>query len=285
MPRYVTTQATDARLEEATLPYCKLCELEDFNRPELWPFLQEVFADVFRDVAAFPARQEHRKLWEIAMAARALTELGVVHDDAEILGVGAGHEATIYWLTTRVRRVFATDLYLEPGSWESDASPTMLIDPGRRAPSHWNPRRLVVQHMNALELRYDEASFEGVFSSSAIEHFGGHEEVLQAAREMHRVLKPGGVAAISTEFRLRGPSPGLPDLLLLDEDELRALVVGAANWQLASELSLEPSARTLATELDHSSVLAGDAPLPYIVLAQGDYAWTSVHLALRKPSP
>jgi hypothetical protein len=32
-------------------------------------------------------------------------------------------------------------------------------------------------------------------------------------------------------------------------------------------------------------VLAGDAPLPYIVLAQGDYAWTSVHLALRKPSP
>jgi ubiquinone/menaquinone biosynthesis C-methylase UbiE len=268
----------------ATLPYCKLCELEDFNRSELWPFLQEVFADVFRDVAAFPARKEHRKLWEIAMAARTLTELGAVHDDAEILGVGAGHEATIYWLTTRVRRVFATDLYLEPGSWESDASPTMLIDPGRSAPSHWNPRRLAVQHMNALELRYDDASFEGVFSSSAIEHFGGHEEVLRAAREMHRVLKPGGVAAISTEFRLRGPSPGLPGVLLLDEDELRALVVGAANWQLASELSLEPSARTLATELDHGGVLAGDAPLPHIVLAHGDYAWTSVHLALRKPS-
>ena len=96
-------------------------------------------------------------------------------------------------------------------------------------------------------------------------------------------MKPGGVAAISTEFRLRGPSPGLPGLLLLDEDELRGLVVGAANWQLASELSLETSARTLATELDHSGVLAGDAPLPHIVLAHGDYAWTSVHLALRKP--
>jgi len=267
------------------LPYCKLCEHEDFNHPELWPFLQEVFADRFRDVAAFPAREEHRKLWEIAMAARTLTELGAVHDDAEILGVGAGHEATIYWLTTRVRRVFATDLYLEPGSWESDASPAMLVDPGQSAPSHWNPRRLAVQHMNALELRYEDASFEGVFSSSAIEHFGGHEEVLRAAREMHRVLKPGGVAAISTEFRLRGPSPGLPGVLLLDEDELRSLVVGAANWQLASELSLETSTRTLATELDHSGVLAGDAPLPHIVLAHGDYAWTSVHLALRKPSP
>jgi ubiquinone/menaquinone biosynthesis C-methylase UbiE len=277
--------AGDPRLGEATLPYCKLCELEDFNRSELWRVLQEVFADVFRDVAAFPARKEHRKLWEIAMAARTLTELGAVHDDAEILGVGAGHEATIYWLTTRVRRVFATDLYLEPGSWESDASPTMLIDPGRSAPSHWKPRRLAVQHMNALELRYEDASFEGVFSSSAIEHFGGHEEVLRAAREMHRVLKPGGVAAISTEFRLRGPSPGLPGVLLLDEDELRGLVVGAANWQLASELSLETSARTLATELDHSGVLAGNAPLPHIVLAHGDYAWTSVHLALRKPSP
>jgi SAM-dependent methyltransferase len=269
----------------AELPHCKLCELEDFNHPELWPFLQEVFADEFRDVAAFPARKEHRKLWEIAMAARTLTELGAVHDDAEILGVGAGHEATIYWLTTRVRRVFATDLYLEPGSWESDASPTMLVDPGRSAPSHWNPRRLVVQHMNALELRYEDASFDGVVSSSAIEHFGGHEEVRRAAREMHRVLKPGGVAAISTEFRLRGPSPGIPGALLLDEDELRELVVGAANWQLVSELSLETSARTSATELDFSGVLAGDAPPPYIVLAQGDHAWTSVHLALRKPSP
>ena len=79
--------------------------------------------------------------------------------------------------------------------------------------------------------------------------------------------------------------PGLPDPLLFDENELRALVVGAANWQLASELSLETSTRTLATELDHSCVLAGDAPLPHIVLAHGDYAWTSVHLAFRKPSP
>ena len=139
--------------------------------------------------------------------------------------------------------------------------------------------------MNALELRYEDASFEGVFSSSAIEHFGRHEEVLRAAREMHRVLKLGGVAAVSTEFRLRGPSPGLPGVLLLDEDELRALVVDAANWQLASELSLDTSARTLATELDHSGVVAGIAPLPHIVLAHGDHAWTSVHLALRKPSP
>ena len=61
--RSEASQATDARLEETALPYCKLCELEDFNRSELWPFLQEVFADVFRDVAAFPARKEHRKLW------------------------------------------------------------------------------------------------------------------------------------------------------------------------------------------------------------------------------
>ena len=74
-------------------------------------------------------------------------------------------------------------------------------------------------------------------------------------------------------------------MLLLDENELHSLIVGAANWQLASELSLETSARTLATERDFNDVLAGDAPLPHIVLSHGDYAWTSVHLALRKPSP
>ena len=44
--------------------------------------------------------------------------------DAEVLGVGAGNEPTVFWLTNHVRRVFATDLYLAEG-WEESASHRM----------------------------------------------------------------------------------------------------------------------------------------------------------------
>src|SRR5204862_4394011 len=106
------------------------------------------------------------------------------------------------------------DLYLEPGDWEQTAATSMLIDPGRHAVIPWNPRRLVVQHMDARELRYEDESFDGIFSSSSIEHFGDHADVERAVSEMFRVLKPGGVLSLSTEFRLAGDGPGLPNVLL-----------------------------------------------------------------------
>ena len=90
----------------------------------------------------------------------------------------------------------------------------MLTDPDLHWPFEWNPRRLVVQHMDALDLRYEDESFDGVFSGSSIEHFGGHAEAERSMDEMFRVLRPGGICAIATEFRLAGPSPGLPGCLL-----------------------------------------------------------------------
>ena len=85
---------------------------------------------------------------------------------AEVLGVGAGNEATCFVLTREVRRVFATDLYLAEG-WEESANSSMLTDPQRHWPDDWNERRLVVQHMNALDLQYEDRSMDAVFSSSS----------------------------------------------------------------------------------------------------------------------
>ena len=72
--------------------------------------------DPGRGRAAFPVGREYRKYWEIAMALRSFRDLGVLRDDAQVLGVGAGHEATIYWLTRHVGRVVATDRYRMPSS-------------------------------------------------------------------------------------------------------------------------------------------------------------------------
>jgi hypothetical protein len=86
---------------------CKLCELEDFSDPELRELIRDVFAsdrEHFGD-SDFPAGREYRKYWEVAMTLRAFRSLGVLRNDARVLGVGAGREATVYWLTRHVGEV------------------------------------------------------------------------------------------------------------------------------------------------------------------------------------
>jgi len=256
----------------------KICELEDFVDPRLQRYATELFP-LEDDAVNFAPGHEHRKAWEIAQAARTLGDLGAIGEHAEVLGVAAGVEATSFWATNHARRVFATDLYFEPGAWENETPRGMLAAPGRYAPCPWNPNRLVVQHMDALELRYEDASFDGVFCTSSIEHFGDHEAVHRAAGEIFRVLKPDGIATISTEYRLEGPGPGLPGTLILDLAEIDELIVRPYAWQLTEPLDTRISKATLATEVPLDD--AGDR-YPHIVLRHGEHLFTSIHLVLRK---
>jgi SAM-dependent methyltransferase len=206
-----------------------------------------------------------------------------VHGGAEVLGVAAGVEETSFWATNHVRRVFATDLYLDSGGWEGDAPSSMLLTPGEHAPCAWNERRLVVQHMNALELHYEDCSFDGAFCTSSLEHLGNEEQMHRALSELWRILKPGGIAALSTEFRLDGPAPGLPGTRIFDAAELDALIVQPFAWELIEPLDLRISGPTLATEMPLADAHPGpDARFPHVVLREGELLFTSIHLTLRK---
>lgn len=260
------------------LGYCKLCEFEDFADLGLRRYKSQLVPEHERE-------RVHRKYWEIAQSARALVELGAAHSRAELLGVAAGKETTTFWLTNHARRVFATDRYLEPAGWEIDAPQSMLTAPGQHAVGSWHPRRLVVQHMDARELQYEDASFDAVYSSGSIEHFSDYNDLALALAEMWRVLKPRGIAVLSTEYRMRGPGPGMAGTLVFSADEIAELVVEPYAWELVQPLDLRLSQATLATELQipEAVVLQDTKPeIPHIVLADGELAMTSVHLALRK---
>lgn len=266
----------------------KTCTLEDFSDPDLVAIIRDVFA---HEAAAFPdlpQGREFRKHWEIGMAVASFREFGALRPDAELLGVGVGTEPTMYWLTNHVRRVFATDLYAGAGDWSPVAPTWMLTNPGRDWPNVWNRRRLVVQHMNALELEYEDNSFDGIFSCSSLEHFGSRSDVRLALDEMFRVLKPGGVLAISTEFRLEGNRNGLPGTLLFDEADIQQLVTGSRSWDLATPLQLAVSDETLSAAVPVEEAMEdsrsgnGWSRYPHIVLRFGEHLWTSVHLTLVK---
>jgi SAM-dependent methyltransferase len=276
-----------------SLSYCKVCELEDFQDPELRELIRDVFeADREHFGRKFPEGTEYRKYWEVAMTARAFRDLGVLRDDARVLGVGAGHEATVYWLTRAVGQVVATDLYEADDAWsDTDSSADMLTDPGRYWDGEWNPDRLEVRHMNALELDFPDDSFDAVFSSSSIEHFGGFREIRRSIEEIYRVLRPGGVAALATEFKVQGAGHGWPGVFLFDEAALRATVFDGLWWDPATPLGTRVSEGTLRAPVELQEALAEPraqvqvwSQYPHIVLHQGPYLFTSVHVAMVKSS-
>ena len=282
------------------LPYNKVLELEDFADPDLAGVIRATHPyQVELHGREFPAGREYRKQWEVAMAARTLLDLGAVHDQAEILGIGAGAEPTIFWLTNHVRRVFATDLYLAPGVWRDFANEGMLTAPGRYWPSVWNPRHLVAQHMDARDLHFDDATFDGIFSSSSIERLGTMGDVERAMHEAHRVLKPGGVLSLATEFRLDGEAPGLPGCLMFSAEEIERHVVGARSWEPVDALHEEVSAATIASarpqedivrDVEQLTAERGDviphelelSTYPSVAVRFNQHLLTSVHIALRK---
>ena len=56
--------------------------------------------------------------------------------------------------------------------------------------------------MDATAIDYAAASFDLVFSFSSFEHFGSRRAQRRCLGEIHRVLRPGGVAVLTTEVIL-----------------------------------------------------------------------------------
>ena len=293
---YVTLQ----RSRGEVLSHSKVCNLEDFSHQDLLGPLREHFAhETARFGPQFPRGREWRKYWEICMALRAFGDHGLLDGTRSFLGVGAGNEPTSFLLTRHADRVVASDLYLGT-EWRDTADASMISNPGWHWPFDWQPRRLEVQHMDARDLRFRDASFDGIYSSSSIEHFGDRSAIVRSLDEMHRVLVPGGILSISSEYRITGPEAGrIPGAWLFDEQDVDELFVGERSWHLIDDFDRRVSPSTLETVIDLDGAVEDQQSqvaalggywthlleyrtYPHIVLASSPYTFTSFHLALRK---
>lgn len=227
-----------------------------------------------------------RKQWEIELSLLTLRENGILHEDAEVLGVGAAKEATIYHLSNEVKRVFATDLYVTPGQWHSHIPKDFLIDPARHKPQGvtCNSRRIVAQHADMRNLPYEDNSFDAIFSASSIEHVGGYEDIAQAAKEIGRVLKPGGIASLSTEWKLRGDGYRHEHIVFFDSDSLQRHIIDPSGLEPIDELDIEFDCE-LSAAVSQPDLVKGKVDPPFVThLHLAQFIFTSVHLALQKPA-
>jgi FkbM family methyltransferase len=295
------SDSENSLLGDRNLSLSKVCEVEDFATPRLRTVIRDVFAhEQLRFGPEFPSGREYRKYWEVAMAVLSFREAGLLDGNHRFLGIGAGNEPTSFYLTRFAEEVIATDLYLADG-WEESADSSMLVNPGGHWPFLWDPTRLRVEDMNALALDLPDESVSGVFSSSSIEHFGDRNDVAKSLDEAWRVLRPGGILSISTEFRLEGERPGIPGALLFDQEDVRTIFLGERKWSFVEPFddsvspatwgSLSPFLDVAEDQNRQVARLGGlwthhvtYARYPHILLEHQGRTFTSFHLALRKES-
>jgi SAM-dependent methyltransferase len=285
--------------------YAKLCDLRDFDDPALRAAIRDV-------IAARPADEEvERKFWEFAMLVGFLHDVDALREDAEILAVGAGSEEPLFWLANRVKRVVATDIYGEGEFAYREAKGTMLTDPTAFAPYPYREDHLDVRWMDARKLEFPDATFDAVFTLSSIEHFGSPGDIGRSAREIGRVLKPGGHAFVVTEcllgdhpmdwplvntaIRVLSRGQRCPDATprnrqidAFTHKELQPRIVAPSGLKLMQPLNLQVS----RAGFDNAARLFGDGRLeyptgrrhPHVVVRGYGAPWTSVCLPLEKPA-
>ncbi len=272
--------------------YAKVCDVADFGDPAFRERAQQLRPEI--DLTW----QFDRKTWESVMATLMFEEAGVLHG-GNILSVGAGREAVLFWIAERTARTVAVDVYGQGRFAGSDAPAGMLTDAASYSPFGRPLPGLEVRSLDARRMtELADASFDAVYSLSSIEHFGSPADIRAAAAEIGRVLRPGGYAYLATELVLEAaPAP-----LRRARDAVSRASGG--RWlrrelftepELISEL-VEPSGLTLLQPLDttiSAESFANKAVRrgrrlhypqgcfhPHIVLQIGGDVFTSVGLPL-----
>lgn len=277
----------------------KVCCIEDWDNSEmqeLVPQLQSAsFHEKSKGILTRMPGQIHRKDWEWAMGIIAMRRFGKLNRDCTAIGVGAGKELVLFYLANHLRHVHAIDLY-NVKAWESFAPADFPENPEKYAPFQYDKGALAVSRMDAMKLDFPPDSFDVAFSFSSIEHFGGenHAGALQSVREMARVLKPGGIAAVATEYIINGKeAPDLSNQFYNERTIYSDLIDKVDGMQLVDPLDLRPSPRTLDTVMDVRDAEKWDrnefgpehkAAHPYILLKSGNILLTSVMLVFQKLS-
>lgn len=202
--------------------------------------------------------------WATALSVRALTELDALPPDARLLVLGVHAAEVALALSTQVAEVtFA-------GPWLAEDAPPvargMLVDPSLVSTEPYHPARLVVRHTGYERLPFRDGAFDAVLSC-----FAG-----PAVDEAARVVRAGGIVALSATVRLHGPagSAGIPIESLMPFGGLEPVEPVRT---VVSDTTLT-ARRALSAVVRPGVPPPGDSPL---VVAEGALLGY-LHLALRR---
>src|SRR6187200_234992 len=245
----------------------RLCCIEDWENSEIKEALaelQKLSSEGFI----------HRKDWEWALGIIAMRRFGKLNEKSTAIGVGVGREEVLFYLANKLYHLYATDLY-DGNSWKNFAPADFPENPKKYAPFPYKEDALTVLRMDGTKLEFPSESFDIAFSFSSIEHFGGknnHSGALRSVKEMERVLKPGGLAVITTEYIINDKEhPEFFNRRTIYSD----LIDKLERLKLVEPLDLRITTKTLDTVIDYSSIGVSWNNI------NNDYKRTHPHIVLR----
>jgi len=272
------------RSQQRAVPLSSLCNVAAYKDAH--------WMELFRDLSTYSydahifgadsAPNIYRKGWEWTQAIWGLEQLDMIQPHHKAIGVGAGRECVIFWLGDRLRTVVASDLYGGAG-WSDtggrEADQAVLEDPQRFCPRPIRSDVIEFKTLDGTDLSiYPADTFDFGWSLSSIEHFGSHERAADAVRELARVIRPGGVVALATEYLLL---PEQTHVEYFNRQDLEDFVINATPDLELVEWSLPPADFLIDSIVFPNGI---DRVRRHVVLNDGSVQWTSVLLFLRKKS-
>lgn len=281
---------------------CGLANLREWYIPE-WVKIQKDL----NEGKYYPPNFIHRKIWEWVQCIYGLEKLGVFErrEDERLederreiteitcLGVGVGHEPLIYYFSNKVDKVVATDLYEESADWArknaKEGDPEILIDIDKFAPFPYRKDHVSIERMNGCDLKFNDNTFDFVWSCSSIEHFGSHEDAAIAMREIERVLKKGGIAAIATEYIIKQfLFPGFKTYhsnpLFFSLDDIYRYLIASHNLKLVQDIDFSVDEYCLDHHIVYPDEIGSPHTInkPHMILRFEDIFFTSIFMFFRK---
>jgi SAM-dependent methyltransferase len=262
----------------------RLCYVEDWENSEIKEALaelQKLSSEGFI----------HRKDWEWALGIIAMRRFGKLNEKSTAIGVGSGTEPVPFYLANKVKHVYATDLYGQNDGWKRAAPSDFPENPKKYATFPYKEDALTVLRMDGTRLDFPSESFDIAFSFSSIEHFGGdrknHSGALRSLKEIERVLKPGGLAVITTEYIINDKEhPEFFNRRTIYSD----LIDKLERLKLVEPIDLRITSKTLDTVIDFFTIDVNWDKMdndykkthPVILIRARNILFTSIMLVFRK---
>lgn len=198
----------------------KFCASEDWFEKDF----QYVVKHIINQNATY-----RRKQWECATIFLNLLNYGMLEGDKVGAAFGAGREKLLFKILPLTDCFYATDVYSMNTVWSTAnvggfAGPEEFVKAA--APADVETDNLRVYDMDMRDLsQFEDNSLDFCYSSCAFEHIGHREDFISHLKEVRRVLKPGGIYSMTTEFLFNTETKPIKGNYKFDIEYLRELFI------------------------------------------------------------
>lgn len=228
--------------------------------------------------------RHHRKWWEFAWIAQALTQHGCLAPGRRGVGFGVGKEPLASYFAKVGCSILATDAPLEQEKgWATaneHASELSALNERGICDDATFVERVTFRPVDMNRIPADITGYDFCWSACAFEHLGSLDHGLAFVERSLDCLVPGGIAVHTTEFNLSSDDATVehPEIVVYRRRDIEAFAARLRAKGHRIELNLNPGDR----ELDRYVDLPPYCQDPHVKLLLRGFVSTSIGLLVQK---